>query len=61
MQYIIAQGLANPDGSLKAKKKTKIGPAVKVTENGLSVQKNTTYAQKINGKLSRQLKPHGDD
>ena len=50
MKHIIAQGLANSDGSLKAKKKAKISTAVKVEDNGIGQVKSTTSGQKVNGK-----------
>ena len=50
MQHLIAQGLTNPDGSLKSKKKTKIGTAIKVEVNNLGTNKSTTYSQRVNGR-----------
>lgn len=50
MQHIIAQGLTEPDGSLKSKKKVKLGTAVKVEGNGSGAKKSTSYSQKVNGK-----------
>ena len=49
MQSLITAGLAEADGSLKVKKKAKLGTAVKVEEHGLGVKKNTTFAQRVNG------------
>ena len=49
-QSLIEAGLVEPDGSLKAKKKAKVGTAVKIENQGIGVRKNTTYAQKANGK-----------
>lgn len=50
VQYLIEAGLVESDGSLKvAKKKVKLGTAVKVEKQGLGVKKNTTYAQRVNG------------
>ena len=51
MQYIIAQGLTNPDGSLKNnKKKAKLGTAIKVEGTDSGSKKSTTYSQKVNGR-----------
>jgi len=52
MQTLITAGLVEQDGSLKAKKKVKLGTAVKIEEKGLGVKKNTTYAQRVNGSFS---------
>ena len=51
LQSLIAAGLVEADGSLKAKKRAKIGTAVKIEDKGIGVTKNTTYAQRVNGKL----------
>lgn len=49
VKYLIDQGLTNPDGSHKSKKKVKLGTAVKVEGKKLEVQRDTTYAQRVNG------------
>jgi len=49
MQSLISARLVESDGSLRVKKKVKYGTAVKVEEHGLGVNKNTTYAQRVNG------------
>ncbi|MCJ1266273.1 hypothetical protein MMC22_006156 [Lobaria immixta] len=48
MKYLIDQGHVNPDGSVKAKKKAKLGTAVKVEGKKLEVNRDTTYAQRVN-------------
>lgn len=53
MQSLISAGLVESDGSLKVKKKVKCGTAVKVEGGGLGVNKNTSYAQRVNGICSR--------
>ena len=50
MQYLIAAGLTNPDGTVKARKKGKAGTSVKIEGKGLEVKRDATYAQKVNGK-----------
>ena len=57
MQYIIAQGLTNPDGSLKNKKKTKLGTTVKIEDDGSAALKSMTSAQKVSGK-SHEFNKH---
>ncbi len=49
LQNLIAAGLVEQDGSLKMKKKVKLGTAVKIEKEGLGVNKNTSYAQRVNG------------
>ena len=49
MQSLIEADLVEPDGSLKIKKKVKLGAAVKIENQGIGVTKNTTYAQRVNG------------
>lgn len=49
MQYLIAAGLTNPDGTVKAKKKGKAGSAVKIEGKGLEVKRDATYAQRVSG------------
>lgn len=56
MQHIIAQGLTEPDGSLKTKKKAKLGTAVKVESNGSGVRKGVTFSQKVNGRFDQQFR-----
>ena len=51
MQFLIAEGLTEPDGSVKAKKKVKVGTAVRIGDKRLEVKKDATYAQKVNGEL----------
>ena len=50
MKYLIDHGHTNSDGSVKSKKKSKLGTAVKVDEKKLEVKRDTTYAQRVNGK-----------
>lgn len=50
MQYIIAQGLTDSNGSLKTKKKTKMGTSVKIEDNGSGGLKSMTSSQKVNGR-----------
>jgi hypothetical protein len=52
LQNLIAAGLVEQDGSLKVKKKVKLGTAVKIEEKGLGVNKSTSYAQRVNGSFS---------
>lgn len=49
MNYLIDQGLVNPDGSAKARKKARLGTAVRVQGQQLEVKRDATYAQKVNG------------
>lgn len=49
VQYLIEAGDLNPDGSTKARKKVKLGTAVRIKGKGLEVKQDTTYAQKVNG------------
>lgn len=49
MEYLIGKGELNADGSTKARKKAKLGTAVRIQGKGLEVRKETTYAQKVNG------------
>ena len=49
MQHLIAQGVRESDGSLKIKKKAKLGTAIKIEANDLGASKNTTYSQRVNG------------
>ena len=51
IQHLISQGLTDSDGSLKTKKKAKLGTAVKVESNGSGVRKSTTFSQKVNGRF----------
>lgn len=50
MMSLIDQGLTNPDGTLKARKKVKLGTAVRVENKKLEVKRDATYAQRVNGK-----------
>lgn len=50
MNYLIDQGLTNPDGTLLSRKKVKLGTAVRVENKKLEVKKDATYAQRVNGK-----------
>ena len=52
MNYLIDQGLTNPDGTLLSRKKVKLGTAVRVENKKLEVKKDATYAQRVNGKSS---------
>lgn len=50
VQYLIEQGLVNEDGSVKAKKKGKgAGKAVRLMGKGLEVERDSTFAQRVNG------------
>lgn len=49
MQHLIAQGLTDSDGSLRGKKKAKLGTAIRIEANDLGARKNITYSQKVNG------------
>ena len=52
MQHIISQGLTHSDGSLKTKKKAKVGTAIAINvEDNASVGlKIMTSSQKVNGR-----------
>ncbi len=50
VEYLIANGDLNPDGSTKSRKKVKLGTAVRIQGKGLEVKKESSYAQKVNGK-----------
>ena len=54
VEHLIAQGLLNNDGTLKAKKKMQAGAAVKVEGKALNVEKSATYSQKVTGKCLLQ-------
>ena len=51
VEHLISEGELNPDGSTKAKKKSTIGAAVRMGGKGLKVSRDSSYAQKVNGKL----------
>lgn len=49
VQFLISEGLTNPNGTPKARnKKAKLGTAVRIEEQGMEVKKGTTYAQRVN-------------
>lgn len=48
MEFLITAGLTEPDGSLKTKKKAKLGAAVRIEKDRLGVKKDTTFAQRVN-------------
>ena len=50
VEYLIDKGELNHDGSTKARKKIKMGAAIRLKGRGLEVKKDTTYAQKVNGR-----------
>jgi len=50
VEHLIANGELNPDGSTKGRKKVKVGAAVRIQGRGLEVKKESSYAQKVNGK-----------
>ena len=50
VQYLVSEGLTNPDGTPKAKnKKIKLGQAVRIEERGMEVRKGTSWAQRVDG------------
>lgn len=49
VQFLIAHGLTNPDGSVKTRKKGSPGKSVTVEGKALEVKMDATYAQKVNG------------
>ena len=49
VQFLISQGLTNPDGSVKARKKGIPGKTVKVEGKALEVKMDASFAQKVNG------------
>ena len=53
MEFLITQGLTNPDGTVK-KKGTTPGKVVNAEGKALEVKMDATYAQKVNGMLSPQ-------
>ena len=55
VQHLISEGQLNPDGSTKSRKKVKLGTAVKLERKGLEVQKEASYAQKVNGQQKLHL------
>lgn len=48
VEYLIAEGQLNLDGSIKARKKVKLGAAVRTQGKGLEVKRGSTYTQKVN-------------
>lgn len=48
VEYLIDKGELNPDGSSKARKKIKLGAAVRLKGKGLEVKRGSTYTQKVN-------------
>lgn len=50
VEHLIANGDLNPDGSTRSRKKVKLGTAVRIQGKGLEVKKESSYAQKVNGK-----------
>lgn len=48
MKFLITAGLTEPDGSLRTKKKAKLGTAVRIEKDRLGVKKDTTFAQRVN-------------
>lgn len=48
VEYLITEGELNPDGSTKARKKAKLGAAVRIQGKGLEVKRGSTYTQKVN-------------
>ena len=48
VEFLIAEGQLNPDGSTKARKKAKLGTAVKIQGMGLEVKRESTYIQRVN-------------
>lgn len=49
VEYLISEGHLNPDGSTKARKKAKLGAAVRIQGKDLEVKKDASYAQKVQG------------
>lgn len=50
VQFLISEGLTNPNGTPKPRnKKAKVGATVRIEEQGVEVKKGTTYAQRVNG------------
>jgi hypothetical protein len=50
VEHLIATGEINPDGSTKARKKVKVGAAVRIEGRGLEVKKGSSYAQRVQGR-----------
>ena len=61
VEHLIENGELNPDGSpAKARKKAKLGAAVRIQGKGLEVKRGSTYTQKVNdayGLLGLQTPP----
>ena len=51
VEHLISEGELNSDGSTKARKKSAVGAAVRMEGKGLRVCRDSSYAQKVNGKL----------
>ncbi|MCJ1225681.1 hypothetical protein MMC12_002330 [Toensbergia leucococca] len=47
MHWLIQNGHTNPDGSARARKKLKLGAAVRVEGNTLEVKRDATFTQKV--------------
>lgn len=58
VQYLIAQGLTNPDGTVKMLKKGSPGKVVNADGKALEVKMDATYAQKVNGMLMEKSLKH---
>ena len=53
VEHLIESGELNPNGSpAKARKKTKLGAAVRIQGKGLEVKRGSTYTQKVNDAYS---------
>lgn len=50
VEYLIAAGLTNEDGSVKKGKTPKAGPSVEIEGKVLGVSRDASYAQKVSGK-----------
>ena len=48
VEHLIDEGVLNPDGHPKARKKFKLGAAVSIKGSGLEVKRGSTYTQKVN-------------
>ena len=55
VEYLVDKGEVNADGTSKGRKKVKIGAAVRVQGEGLKVQRDTSFAQKVTGRYMSSL------
>ena len=49
VEYLISECLLNADGTIKTRKKLKVGAAVRVQGKTLNVERSASYSQRITG------------